>query len=219
MAAKRRGGAKKGSSNGRRAGAKGGAKKRGAQISDNESAASAGSAAAAGVPEAGVPPTRQGGVLTATGQAVRQALELEEIPKGDERGAPDAPEMEPDYLEGQAPQGLQAEPALFVSNGEVDLRLQPTAAGPQPEIAATREALEEHIQQRREEHQDYIETRSRTRDKKLSQATIDRLGHQELRAIGTQRGYQNAPEHGNRTTRTWFAKAQKEDEGLGDEEI
>lgn len=188
-----------------------------AQLSTSEGQAEASQAALSGVPEAGVPPTRQGGPGSATGQAVRQALGLEEIPKGKDRGAPDAPKVgEP--LKAK-PQGLQKEQALFTSNGEVDLRLVPTASGPQSAPAATHAEGEKRIQERRDAHQDYIEARSTQRDKRLSEATISRLGHAELRAIASQRGYKDIPEHGNRTTRTWFARQQEEDEALGKDEL
>lgn len=184
---------------------------------DQATAAQAAQAALAGSPKAGVPPTRQSSPFSATGQAVLQAEGLEHIPKGKDRGAPNAPDMG-DPLKAK-PRGLQKEPAIFTSNGEVDLRLAPTPSGPQPAVAASPKEGDEQLKARREAHQRFIETRSTQRAKKLSEATISRLNHAELRAIATQRGYQNIPEHGNRTTRTWFAEQQKQDKLLGKEEI
>ena len=205
MAAKRRGSAS------RRAGAK---------VTDAQATAETSQSARAGNPEAHVPPTRMGGVLSATGQAVSQALGHEHVPKGKDRGAQDSPKgIQPDYLKGAKPQGLQKEAARFVSNGEVDLRLTPTAGGPQPQLAATHAEGEDKIQERMEAHDTYVEARSVTRDKRLSEATINRLGGAELRAIAAQRGYTDFPDHGNRTIRGAFAKAQEQDKNLGKEEI
>jgi hypothetical protein len=187
------------------------------RITTGEDAATVAQAALAGSPKAGVPPTRQSSPFSATGQAVMQAEGLEHIPKGKDRGAPGAPDMG-DPLKAK-PRGLQKEKAIFTSNGEVDTRLAPTPSGPQPAVAATHEEGEKQIKERRDAHQQFIETRSSQRAKRLSEATISRLNHAELRAIASQRGYQDIPEHGNRTTRTWFAEQQKQDKLLGKEEI
>jgi hypothetical protein len=184
-----------------------------------------GQAARAGVPEANVPPTTQSGPLSATGQAVRQALGQEEVPKGKERGAPQSQgqkDAKPDLIgKGGKPTGLQKEKAIFSSNGEIpsDMVASPSGLVPMHTAAGGDEdKMQQMVEDRRDEHERYVERRSVMRTKRLSNATIDRLGHAELRAIGEQRGY-TLPVAGARSTRAAFARAQEGDKELGKEEI
>src|SRR5947208_727789 len=91
--------------------------------------AEAGVAARAGVPEANVPPTTQAGVFSATGQAVRHALGQDERRKGKDRGAPEPKDAVKPAADAPKPQGLQKEPAIFTSNGEVPLNMQASPTG------------------------------------------------------------------------------------------
>jgi hypothetical protein len=180
-------------------------------------------AAREGVPEAGVPPTTQGAPISATGQAVAQALGQEEVPKGKDRGAPPSQaqkDAQPDYFKGAKPKGMQAEQAIFASNGSLEPNMVASPSGlvPVSTVARDEDHAQEIMEDRREQHQKYVELRSSNRNKRLSEATVGRLGHAELRAIGEQRGYQ-LPLGGNRTTRTAFLAAQAEDKVLGKEEV
>lgn len=166
---------------------------------------------------AGVPPTRQGSVFSATGQAVARELGAEQPPE--DRGAPDAPEAEPDFMEGAEPKGLQAEPARFVSNGSLEPNMVASPSGPIPasSVTATREDAEQRVEDHLAEHDRFVQQRS-SQAKRLSQATIDRVGGAELRAIARQRGY-DIVEGGNRTTRRAFAAAQNDDETLQGKDV
>lgn len=55
--------------------------------------------------------------------------------------------------------------------------------------------------------------------KRLSAATIDRLGGAELRAIGYTRGYQISADKGKRAIRIEFTEQQKKDHSLPAGEI
>jgi hypothetical protein len=158
-----------------------------------------------------VPATRQTGPETATGLQMAFEAGDQEVPRGDERGAPNPPdEVDPDGK----PQGLQAESALFVSNGSVPHDVVATPTGPQPvgAVAGSAEDAQKMIDQRVEDHERYVR-RTQPTDRFLDKATVGRLGKPELRAIGIQRGY-DMPEAGTRSIRTAFLTQQADDENL-----
>lgn len=162
-----------------------------------------------------VPTTRQTGPETATGQQIAWDNGEQEVPKGDERGSQleiEGGEPTPTIEGGDKPRGLQAEPALFVSNGQVAHDMVPSPTGLQPiaAVAATPEEAKKKIDERVEQHQQYI-NRTQNKDKVLDEATVGRLGKAELRAIALQRGY-DVPEAGTRAIRANFLRAQGEAE-------
>lgn len=172
----------------------------------------------AGSKEAGVPPTRQTGPESATGQAIRDANGEQEIPKGEERGSQveiQGGDPKATLEGGDKPRGMQAKPAIFSSNGEIPRNAVPTASGlvPVSTVANTQEEADAIVEKREEDHKRYVE---RTVDKheELDAATVGRLGRAELRAIGEQRGYE-MPEAGTRATRAAFLNGQSKDELIG----
>jgi hypothetical protein len=161
-----------------------------------------------------VPATRQTSVASATGQQIAWENKEIEVPKGKERGSQlkvEGGEPKPTLEGGDKPRGLQAESALFVSNGQVPHDMVPSPTGLQPvaAVAATPEDAKKRIDQRVEEHEKYINRTQQDRDRILDEATVGRLGKTELRAIALQRGY-DVPEAGTRAIRANFIRAQKE---------
>lgn len=160
-----------------------------------------------------VPATRQTSVASATGQQIAWENGETEVPKGDERGSQleiEGGDPTPTIEGGDKPRGLQAEPALFVSNGQVPHDMVPSPTGLQPvaAVAGTPEEAKEKIDQRVDEHQKYV-SRTQEKDRVLDEATVGRLGKAELRAIALQRGY-DVPEAGTRAIRANFLRAQSE---------
>lgn len=158
-----------------------------------------------------VPATRQTSVASATGQQIAWENGETEVPKGDERGSQleiEGGDPTPTIEGGDKPRGLQAEPALFVSNGQVPHDMVPSSSGLQPvaAVAATPEEAKEKIDQRVEEHQRYV-SRTQDKDRVLDEATVGRLSKTELRAIGLQRGY-DMPDAGTRAIRASFLSEQ-----------
>lgn len=162
-----------------------------------------------------VPPTRATGAETATGTAIAAAEH--DIPKGADRGSKVKPvggEVKPDADGPQKPRGLQAEPAKFVSNGSLEPNTIASNSGPIPAVAVARDAdhAAELVKQADESRTAALKG-PRT-EKKLSDATVQRLGSAELRAIAEKRGYQIG-EAGTRVTRAAFIEAQAKDKNLG----
>lgn len=183
-----------------------GARKRGARLADAD----------ASPEKTGVPPTRQRGPETATGQQIAWASGEQEVPKGKERGSQveiAGGDPKPTIEGGDEPRGLQAEDALFSSNGQIasDMEASPTGLQPIGMTVNSPEEAQEKIDRRREEHQKYVERSPRL--EALDEPTIGRLGKTELRAIGLQRGY-TMPETGTRAMRASFIAAQDKDERL-----
>lgn len=183
-------------------------------------AGSNGSSARKASPEkTGVPPTRATSDATATGMQIQHASGKQHIPKGKEAGS-QVPivggDPTPDAEGPQKPRGLQAETALFSSNGSIphDQVATPTGLVPVAAVSTDQKDAEKKIETRVQEHKKHVERT--VRHKRLDEATIGRMGHPELRAIGQARGY-DLPEGGNRTTRAAFLKAQDADKGLAKE--
>lgn len=162
--------------------------------------------------ESGVPPTRATGAETATGMQIR-AKSGQDIPKGKEAGSQvpiEGGDPTPDHEGPQKPRGLQAEPALFVSNGSVPHQAIASPSGLQGPgaVLGSPEEAKRMVDARVEEHKAFVERSVST--KRLDEATISRLGRAELAAIGLQRGY-DIPEAGARATRAAFARGQDTD--------
>lgn len=165
--------------------------------------------------ESGVPPTRATGAESATGMQIR-AASGQEIPKGKEAGSQvpiDGGDPTPDHKGPQKARGLQAEPALFVSNGSIPHQAVASPSGlvGPAAVASTPEEAKSMVDARVEEHTAFVE-RTVT-NKHLDEPTLARLGRAELAAIGTQRGY-DMPEAGTRATRAAFARGQDADKTI-----
>lgn len=173
-------------------------------------------------PEAGsktVPETKAVADSTATGMQIQHESGDQHIPSGKEAGS-QVPvvggDPQPDAIgKGNKPKGLQAEPALFVSNGSISSTDVPTPQGLQPigAIATSPEHGEQLQAQRKADHQKYVD-KTKVHTHKLDEATVGRLHRTELRAIGLQRGYK-MPESGHRVTRAAFLDAQSKDSTIG----
>lgn len=166
-----------------------------------------------------VPPTRQVADSTATGMQIQHESGQQFIPKGKDAGSPvpiQGKEPEPDFLgKGNKPTGLQAEKALFVSNGSVPSDVVATPTGPQPigAIATSPEHGEQLMKDHREQHQRFIDKTKAPARHRLDEATIGRLTRAELKAIGDQRGY-DIPDAGTRATRAAFLRDQGNDKEI-----
>ena len=175
------------------------------------------SAADAGPKVTGVPATRSQGPETATGQQIAWKSGTQEAPSGEDRGSKveiEGGDPTPTLEGGDAPRGLQAEDALFVSNGQVASDMVPSPTGLQPvgAVAATPEEAKEMIEKRKTDHQAYVEGTAKLEN--IDEQTINRLGKTELRAIGVQRGYK-MPDTGTRAMRATFLAEQAKDERVG----
>lgn len=175
------------------------------------------SSAEASPEKTGVPPTRARGPETATGQQIAWKSGEQTIPKGDERGSQteiEGGEPTPTIEGGDKPRGLQAEEALFVSNGQIasDMTATPTGLQPIGGQSASPEEAREKIETRKQEHLAYVECTPKV--EKLDEATVSRLGRAEVAAIGKQRGYK-IPDAGTRATRAAFLAEQGADTKLG----
>lgn len=160
------------------------------------------------------------GTGTATGQALRDASNAPEIPEGDDRGSKVPIEggahIKPDAVKpGQKPHSLQAEPAIFVSNGSIDPDTVATPGGPVP--AGATGQTQEQVEQHREDVREML-SKSATHEgfKRIPRATIDKATGAELRAAAADRGWDLGDEAGNRVTRARFIAKQNEE--LGSEE-
>lgn len=175
------------------------------------------SSADASPKDTGVPPTRARGPETATGQQIAWASGEQDVPKGAERGSQveiEGGDPTPTLEGGDKPRGLQAEDALFSSNGQVasDMEASPTGLQPIGANSASPEEAKKKIEARRTEHEAYVNRTPKV--ERLDDATINRLGRAELAAIGKQRGY-TIPDAGTRATRAAFAAGQDGDSKLG----
>lgn len=165
-----------------------------------------------------IPKGAQTGSSTATGQAI--AEEERKPIKGKERGSTQKIEGAPKTgdlgIKGASvkPQGMQKEPAVYVTNGTVEPLTIGTPSGPQPvaSVAATPEAAKKLIDERREQQKHEL----RTTGKRLTDAQVARMTRHELHAVAHDRGY-DIGEAGSRVTRASFLRAQDEDTQLEDE--
>lgn len=154
------------------------------------------------------------GVGSASAQAERQRLGLEETPSGKDRGstlnAGQDDAVADAVAEGASPAGLQAEDAIFTRNGSVAGNLVPSPSGPVPiSLTATdSDDAVERLEKRREELEQ--EQEGRDPDRKFSEAEISQLDGGVLRAIAERRGY-DLPGAGTRSARTAFLRQQGED--------
>ena len=179
-------------------------------------------ASARGAPEGAseVPVTRATGGDTATGTAIREA-ERDDLPQGKDRGSKNPIEggdqIKPDLITPPGkPTGLQSEPALYTSNGEVDVTQLPTPTGPVgPAAAEGVNSLDDYIQRRDkriEELKTAEDRRADLRRKAIDERTVNSLSKTDLRAIAQQRGYEDFPEdRGTRATREAFLRSQEKD--------
>lgn len=167
-----------------------------------------------------VPDTRATGLESATGRAIHEA-ERDDIPTGADRGSstPVVGNIQAD-LDNPKPDGAQTEPARFTSNGQLPHNMIPTSSGPVPAGGArSTEDMAELIDAVNEEHDaTYGTGRTGASNKRLSEATVGRLGRAELIAIGQTRGYTMDINAGTRKARNDFLKGQDEDKNLTSEE-
>jgi hypothetical protein len=164
-----------------------------------------------------VPPTRAVGSETATGLQLAHERGEQEVPKGAERGSQveiEGGDPTPDAEGPQKPRGLQAESALFVSNGSVSSTDVPSPSGLQPigAVASTVEEGRKLVETKRRDHEAFV--RRSPRAEALEESQVNTMGRAELKALGQQRGY-DMPDAGGRATRAAFLAAQDKDENLG----
>jgi hypothetical protein len=170
--------------------------------------------------ESTVAATRATSDATATGMQIQHESGKQDIPSGKEAGS-QVPivggDPTPDAEGPQKPRGQQAKPALFSSNGSIaaDMVASPSGLVPISATVATQEEAEKKLTERVDEHKRHVQRTNRQR--RLDDATVGRLTHPELRAIGEARGYE-LPQGGNRTTRAAFLRAQDADKGLAKED-
>lgn len=172
-------------------------------------------------PEGGsttVPPTRALGNETATGTQIAFERGEKEIPQGAERGSQveiEGGDPTPDQEGPQKPRGLQAEPALFVSNGQISSTDVPSPSGLQPigAVATSPEHAKELQEKRKADHEAFV--RRSPKQERLEEAHVNTLGRAELKALGEQRGY-DMPDAGTRATRAAFLAGQDADETLNE---
>lgn len=154
-----------------------------------------------------VPQTTQTGGASATGAAIE--AKTKEVPQGEDRGSkapivgvPQADTVKP------KPQGAQAQPAQFTSNGQIPhgFVASPAGAVPASLVAKSPEHAKELTDAAIEQHKKAL---SNT-DRALSEAEVSRMSRAELVAVAAQRGY-NVPQAGSRVTREAFLFAQKND--------
>lgn len=164
-----------------------------------------------------VPPTRAVGSETATGLQIAHERGEQTVPKGAERGSQveiEGGDPTPDAEGPQKPRGLQAEPALFVSNGSVSSTDVASPSGLQPigAVASTVEEGRKLVETKKADHAAFV-NRS-VRAEALDEVQVNTLGRAELRALGEQRGY-DMPDAGTRATRAAFLAGQDADTSLG----
>lgn len=167
-----------------------------------------------------VPETRATGLESATGRAIHEA-ERTDIPTGEDRGSttPIVGKIQAD-LDSPKPDGAQTEPARFTTNGSLPHNMIPTPSGPMPAGGArSAEDMSELVDAVNDEHDaTYGAGRTGTGNKKLSEATVGRLGRAELIAIGQTRGYPMDINSGTRKARNDFLKGQDDDKNITSEE-
>jgi len=141
------------------------------------------------------------------------------IPRGKERGSQleiAGGEPQPDFAgpTPRKPTGLQAEEALFTTNGTVPGGMVGSPTGPVPvaAVAASPEQAEELLEQREKALK--REGRRSALEVELTDEEIDRMSGAELRSVALARGYRDFPEAGTRASREAFRTAQEEDERL-----
>lgn len=168
-----------------------------------------------------VPPTRAVGSETATGLQLAHERGEQEVPKGAERGSQveiEGGDPTPDAEGPQKPRGLQAESALFVSNGSISSTDVPSPSGLQPigAVATSVEHGRQLVEDKKREHQKFVSRSPRA--EALEDAQVQTMGRAELKALGQQRGY-DMPDAGTRATRAAFLAAQDKDQTLGGGEM
>lgn len=164
-----------------------------------------------------VPPTRAVGAETATGQQIAHETGQQDIPKGQDAGSQveiEGGDPTPDAEGPQKPRGLQAESALFVSNGSVSATdvASPTGLQPVGAVATSVDHARELVKTRREDHEAFVNRSPKA--KRLDESTVNALGRAELAALGKQRGY-DMPDAGTRATRAAFLHGQSADKSFG----
>ena len=136
-----------------------------------------------------------------------------EIPSGADRGStvPIVGTPTPSSAPGK-PHGAQAEPARFSSNGQIPHNTVPSPSGALPvgAVATSQEHADQLVAATNAAHDAFV----KKVDKRLDPATVNRLGHAELRAIGDQRGYKLSAYMGARAMRAAFLEAQSKDTNL-----
>lgn len=161
-----------------------------------------------------VPPTRATGPESATGAAIE--AQTHEIPQGDDRGSKVeiVGDIKPDSA-GREPQGAQAQPARFTSNGQLphDFVPSPTGSVPVGAVATSPEDAKRRVQEAQKAHDEFVQRRTQL-NKRLDSATINRLTGAELRAIGEQRGYSMPNNVGTRAMRVRFQAEQDKDSNI-----
>ena len=161
------------------------------------------------------------GNATAVGQAREKYLgnEDERIKKLQSRGSEVPVKGKPKSAvakQSTAPEGAQAQPAIYTTNGTVPVGMLPSGSGLQPasasiaDPAAAAKAVAE-AQQVAEKHL------LRSGAEKISRNKIESMSAADLRAVATDRGYDLSEQGGNRVTRRRFLKLQEEDDSLGTE--
>lgn len=157
-----------------------------------------------------VPVTRATSTATATGAALATADK--EIPQGEDRGSKTPIKGDPKATK---PQGAQAEPARFGTNGQVPHRTVATPSGPVPvgAVKAPKDKIEKLVDDQNAAHDAFVAERN-SRDRRLTDGEISRASGAELRAIGSHRGYKLPDYAGTRVVRTAFKDAQDKDESL-----
>jgi hypothetical protein len=160
------------------------------------------------------------GTNTATGveEEARSGAQDERLEgtKKDHTGLPGTEDIKPDFLEGQAPQGLQAEPARFVTNGSLEPNMVASNSGPVPASAAnfTPEAGEAAVEAQIKAEDDALRARFEQRQE-IDEETISRMSAAEIRAVASDRGYTELDGiMGRKQSRSAFLTAQKADKSI-----
>ena len=159
------------------------------------------------------------GTNTATGAEAEyrsgaQEDRLAEVEGGAEVDATDG--VKPDYLKSQKPTGLQAEPARFTTNGSLEPNMLPSNSGPVPASAShfTPEAAEDAVVAQEEALENDLRARFEQRQE-IDEETISRMSAAELRAVATDRGYDDVSNvMGRKQSRSAFLAAQKADKTI-----
>ncbi len=159
---------------------------------------------------ASVPLTNATSTGSATGAQLAAASK--QIPTGDDRGSKVPIKGDP---KDSAPQGAQAEPARFGTNGSLPHRTVGSPSGPVPvgALKGSKESVEAAAEANLAAHDAFVAERN-ARDRRLTDAEINRVSAAELRAIGAQRGYKLSDYAGVRVVRTQFTDLQAKDGNL-----
>jgi hypothetical protein len=158
---------------------------------------------------------------TATGVALQDLRgehdeRLKDLPGGSEQPIEGGDQIKPDYppMKAAKPVGMQAEPAIYTSNGTLPVGHVPSPSGLVPAAAQglTGKAAVDAVDNSLKSLADHAGRISSNTP--LSDSKIESISAAELRAIGHTRGYDLGEYAGARTTRRRFREAQKNDKGL-----